>query len=143
MRIFVRKDVCSGCRACEVACVAAHEGGFGRERRRITVVKAESEGVDEPVVCRQCGRPLCVPACPAGALIVDEATGSILLRSEACTGCQACAEACPFGAIALDLPSGLPLICDLCQGDPACVKRCATGAIALSSRGPVGRAAWD
>lgn len=129
MRMLVRQGVCSGCQACEVACVARHEGRFGTAAARIHVVKDEPLGVDEPHACRQCRRAPCVEACPTKALYKDSTTGAVLLIAEKCTGCSACVNACPFGAAVLHPRSGLALICDLCDGDPACVKRCATGAI--------------
>jgi carbon-monoxide dehydrogenase iron sulfur subunit len=128
-RILVREDLCSGCRACEVACVARHEGSFGTAAARIRVTKIESLGVDHPHVCRHCSHAPCVDACPVGALYKDGTTGAILLVSDDCLGCSACADACPFGVVTLHPETGLALICDLCGGDPACVKRCATGAI--------------
>jgi carbon-monoxide dehydrogenase iron sulfur subunit len=134
-RILVNRDVCSGCRACEVACVAHHEGRFGTATARIRVVKVEALGIDQPHVCRQCGTAEaaalapCVAACPVGALSKDEHTGAIRIRAETCIGCAACVDACPFGMAALHPETGTAIICDLCGGDPACVKRCATGAI--------------
>jgi Fe-S-cluster-containing dehydrogenase component len=35
----VSSDLCTGCRACEVACVAHHEGVFGRSAARIKALK--------------------------------------------------------------------------------------------------------
>jgi len=134
-RILVRKDVCSGCRACEVACVAWHEGRFGTVTARLRVTKVEPLGLDQPHVCRLCGRAPCVAACPEGALYKDEVTGAVLLRPDDCTACAACVDACPFGVVALHPETGLALICDLCGGDPACVKRCATGAIVYDDVG--------
>lgn len=128
-RILVREDLCSGCRACEVACVAQHEGAFGTAAARIRVAKVEHLGVDHPHVCRLCSNPPCVGACPVDALYRDGDTGAILLVSGVCLGCSACADACPFGVVTLHPQTGLALICDLCGGDPACIKRCATGAV--------------
>jgi carbon-monoxide dehydrogenase iron sulfur subunit len=135
MRILVHQDVCSGCRACEVACVAHHDGRFGTAAARIHVVKIEPLGVDQPHVCRMCRHAPCVAACPAGALGVDELTGAIRLVTEACIGCANCVDACPFGVATVHPETGLALICDLCGGDPACVKRCATGAIVYADAG--------
>ena len=70
---------CIGCRACEVACVAHHEGRFGTAAARIHVVKVEPLGIDQPHVCRQCTRAPCLDACPVGALSKDEHTGAILV----------------------------------------------------------------
>lgn len=128
-RLWVRREICSGCRACEVACVAYHEGGFGTAASRVHVTKIEALGIDQPHVCRLCGRAPCVEVCPTGALYRDEATGAVLLSADACIGCAECVDACPFGVAALHPRTGLALICDLCAGDPACVKRCATGAL--------------
>jgi Fe-S-cluster-containing dehydrogenase component len=128
-RILVSSEICSGCRACEVTCVARHEGGFGVALSRIKVTKLEPQGHDVPAVCRRCRRPGCVEACPTGALWRDENLGVIRLRAEECLGCGACVDGCPFGMVTLRPSDSLPLICDLCEGDPACVRRCATGAI--------------
>jgi len=132
--IVVREDLCSGCRACQVACVASHEGLFGVYTSRIRVVKDEPLGVDEPQVCRLCGKAPCVAACPRGALYRDEATSAVLLLSERCDGCLSCVPACPFGMVSIHPTTGLPLICDLCRGQPACVERCPTGAISYGDR---------
>lgn len=142
-RILVQSDRCTGCRACEVACVAHHERRFGTVTARIRVTKDEPLGLDSPNVCRFCRRAPCVAACPSAALVHDlHGTGAILVRIDDCTGCTACADACPFGSVWFHPDSGLALICDLCDGDPACVGRCATGAIryADSARlNPAGR----
>lgn len=133
-RIKVRPDLCSGCRACQVACVARHDGRFGTATARIRVTKNEPLGLDQPHVCRLCRRPPCVAACPTQALHTDEATGPVLLMPSACNGCSACVEECPFEMVSLHPETGLALICDLCGGDPACVKRCATKAISYGDQ---------
>ncbi len=128
-RILINAQVCSGCRACEVSCVAHHENVFGAAAARIRVSKIESQGIDRPHVCWQCQRALCMEACPVEALIRDEQTGAVLLLEGECIGCGECVAACPFVVALLPPENGLALICDLCDGDPSCVKRCATGAI--------------
>ncbi len=125
----MRSDICSGCKACMLACVGAHEGGFGTAAARIRVTKIETEGLDVPSVCRLCRRPGCVTACPAGALSRDAVLGVVRLNEAECIACGACADGCPFGMVIMHPTTGLPLICDLCDGDPSCVKRCAPGAI--------------
>ena len=139
-RIHVRQEICSGCRACEVACVAFHEGKFGTATTRIHVTKIEPLGVDRPNVCRQCRHAPCIEACPTGALFREAKTGAILVRSDDCIGCSACVDACPFGVVSLHPETGIALICDLCGGDPECVKRCAPGAIVFADPGSRQRA---
>jgi Fe-S-cluster-containing dehydrogenase component len=138
-RIRVHSEVCSGCRACMVACVARHEQAFGTFPSRIKVTKAEPQGLDLPAVCRLCGRPGCVKACPTQALWRDEALGVVRLIRERCDGCGACVAGCGFGVVTLRPSDGRPVICDLCEGDPACVRRCATGAISWGGNSAEGR----
>ena len=40
--IAVREDLCTGCRACQVACVAGHEGLFGVYTARLRAVKDDA-----------------------------------------------------------------------------------------------------
>jgi len=140
-RLLVDPAVCSGCRACELACSFAHEGVFDPTVARIQIRKEEALGLDFPVACRQCGVASCVKACPTGALRRDPQTKAVLLDDNRCTGCGLCLEACPFGAIRRHPRTNLPLICDLCGGEPACVARCATGALRFGRAGekaPIG-----
>ena len=127
IRVFA--DRCTGCRACEAVCVFRRHGVLGTATARIRIRKNEAEGLDEPLVCRLCAEPACIPSCPEGALCRDERTGAVALVEGRCTSCGACAEACPYGSISLDPANGKPLICDLCGGDPACVPRCSSGAL--------------
>jgi Fe-S-cluster-containing hydrogenase component 2 len=148
MHLHIVPDLCTGCCACEVACVAHHEGVFGRSAARLTVLKQDSAGVDYPNVCRFCVHPACIDACPTEALRRDtvglqdpgEPDGpvicAIILSEAKCTGCGACTEACPFYAANIHPWKGVALICDLCGCDPVCVKRCATGAITFVETGP-------
>ena len=126
--LIVDEDICTGCRSCEVACSLAHEGCFWPEKSRVWVYKKEADGLDSPVVCRQCEEPSCMGACPTDALQRDPKTGA-LLAGDDCIGCGACVEACPYEALRLDGEQDKPLLCDLCGGAPACVQRCVVHAL--------------
>ncbi len=134
MQILVDEAHCSGCRACELACVVHHERRFGTATARIRILKVEAHGVDRPSLCRQCADAPCVAACAVDALRRDDVTGAILLSADDCIVCSACADACSFDALFVDAATGMPLICDLCAGDPACVKRCVTAALTVALR---------
>jgi uncharacterized repeat protein (TIGR04076 family) len=128
LRLVTEPDICSGCRACEVACSAAHDGVYSPDLSRIRITSDERDCTDIPNVCHQCGSAPCVKACPVEALRRDPETGGLCLDEKLCTSCGACMEACPFGAIRMS-PSVKPLVCDLCEGDPVCARRCPTGAV--------------
>jgi len=128
-RIIIDETICSGCRACEIACVVQKEGKFGTALARIRIEKNDVDGLDQPHVCQICEGLPCVKSCPTGALQWDEVIGRVILFPEECIHCDLCVEVCPFEAIWIHPGNKLPLLCDLCDGDPACVKRCATGAI--------------
>ncbi|MGE5593060.1 MAG: TIGR04076 family protein [Betaproteobacteria bacterium] len=134
-RMLVNERVCAGCRACELICSFTHERKFSDLLSRIHVHKVDEDGIDRPMVCRQCGNARCVEACPNAALSRDPETRHIVVDEARCTKCGLCAEACPFGAVVFHPSSGVPLICDLCGGDPECVKRCPTGAISYGLAG--------
>lgn len=138
-RLLVDRRLCTGCRACELACSHHHEGVFAPSVARLRVRKDEAAGVDEPMVCRQCGVARCVEACSHGALSRERRTGAVLLDAGLCVRCGDCVEACPFHAIGVHPDTALPLICDLCGGEPACVARCVTGALRYGRAGDAAR----
>lgn len=121
---------CSGCRRCEVHCSFFRSGKIGRSGARIKVVKIEDQGLDFPVVCRQCRERYC-KHCPEKALTIG-ALGQVIVSPTSCTSCGACENLCPIGAI--ELFEGLPYVCDLCDGEPRCVQACTPGAIAFDPK---------
>lgn len=147
--LFVLADAarCSGCRACELACFAAH-----RAQRPWTVGSVSSPVTPRlyltrgaaacmPVQCHHCEDAPCMKSCLTGAL--QRVDGAVILDQRKCIGCRACALACPFGAIEVfsesELPaeqgSALKLVykCDLCaeKPEPACVAACPNTALRL------------
>ncbi len=121
-RITVDHKKCTGCRICEQICTFSHEQEFNPRRARIKILIREREGINAPLLCRQCKS--CLSACKREALSWDEKVGVMRVSAERCNGCGLCMEACDEGAIFLDPLSGRVNICDLCNGDPQCVKWC-------------------
>ncbi|MGE4535612.1 MAG: 4Fe-4S dicluster domain-containing protein [Desulfovibrio sp.] len=148
MHAFVLADParCIGCRACEIACAAAHmEEDMGQAMARglpfaPRLCLVRESGVTAPIQCRQCEDAPCAAACPTGAVASDGR--AVTVAAERCVGCKACLAACPVGAMQVGrLPGdqGGPVAhkCDLCAGrreTPACVAVCPAGALRLISR---------
>jgi Fe-S-cluster-containing dehydrogenase component len=84
------------------------------------------------MVCLQCDVPLCVGACPTGA-VADDDKGTLTVVEEECIGCMNCVTACVYGGIELDNVTRMAIKCDLCNGEPACIPACEYGAIQVST----------
>lgn len=138
-RVYVKEEVCMGCRLCEVHCRLEHSRSrdiikaFTRESPRpVSRVRVESRHpVSFSVRCQHCEHPACVYSCLAGAISRDPETGAVVVDEERCAGCWTCLLACPFGAIMRDTARGRTAKCDLCPGadTPACVANCPNEAL--------------
>lgn len=127
--IEVTPEKCTGCRLCTMLCSVMNTGICGTMRSRIQVVTFQEEGLDVPLVCRQCEDAPCIKICPVNALSRDPDTGAVVYDRNVCFGCRSCMLICPFGAISIDPDTGQPFKCELCGGDPMCVKLCETKAL--------------
>jgi carbon-monoxide dehydrogenase iron sulfur subunit len=125
---------CTACRACELACSFAKEGIFSPSLSRIRIMQAHQAGLNVPIVCVNCAKAPCIPACPTGAVYRDRTVPAVRIREEECIGCGECISACPFGAV--DRPEGkdVALMCDLCDGSPACAPACIYGALTFDPK---------
>lgn len=144
--IMANSQQCIGCRACEVACVMAHndEQHVLSERHfhpRITVLRSGAR--KSPVTCHHCENAPCAQSCPNGA--ISKSHDSVQVNQQKCIGCKACVVACPFGTmeiIVTPLNNGSVKAtahkCDLCvqrpQG-PACIENCPADVLTLATPG--------
>ena len=138
-RVYVKEEVCIGCRLCEVYCQLEHSQSkdlikaFTRETPRpVSRVRVETQRpVSFSVRCQHCGEPACVYSCLTGALSRDPETGEVSVDEERCAGCWTCLLVCPFGAIMRDTAQGRMVKCDLCPNAevPACVANCPNEAL--------------
>ncbi|WP_235669570.1 4Fe-4S dicluster domain-containing protein [Solidesulfovibrio carbinolicus] len=165
----VTPGACIGCRACELACAAAHMAAgatVGSMTRppvpRLYLVR--EGGTAAPVACRHCEAAPCAAVCPTAAVRCD--ASGVVVEPARCIGCKACLAVCPVGAMALaevqdhgrpvlrrvpdpaapggfvEEPAWLASKCDLCRerpAGPACVGACPVGALSLVVPGEVRR----
>ena len=124
-RVLIKdSEKCVGCRICEMACSAKHDGEINPFRSRLQIVKWDKEGQGIPITCVQCQSASCQAVCPVKAIYREEAMDRVMINYDLCIGCRMCVAVCPFGAISFDIQTKRVVKCDLCDGDPLCVKFC-------------------
>ena len=115
---------CAGCITCMLACSMVHEGSTAPSHSRIQVVQNSFRPFPEDIllgICRQCVNPLCMKACPTGALHVDTANGNVRVIDESlCDGCRECISACPYvpSRVIWNEDKSVAMKCDLCLDAP-------------------------
>jgi len=139
MGFYFDQSRCTGCYACVVACKDWHDTPPG-PANWIRVLGIENGKFPNPFVaflfagCYHCSQPLCVSACPVGAISKREQDGVVVVDSEACLGknsCGLCREACPYDAPQFRADENAKMeMCDLCldrlaeNKNPICVDAC-------------------
>lgn len=127
--LLVKRDLCTGCLGCAVACAQQNEGMSAPSRARIHVELDPFGGQHRIQFCMQCKAAPCARACPVGAIHFVEAGGYWDVDYETCIGCKQCIAECPLGVMFYDPMDEKVIKCHTCHGDPACVKACAIGAL--------------
>ena len=134
--VLVDKKLCSGCRTCEAVCSTYNSSGRSSSAlARVILEKDYLKGDYEANTCFQCVEPLCLQACPVGAIKIDKKSGTNarIVDEEECIGAKDCIGAC--GSVftpprpRFDVERGVAIKCHLCFGDPQCVKFCPYGAL--------------
>jgi carbon-monoxide dehydrogenase iron sulfur subunit len=146
-RLFVRPELCTGCKTCELACAIEHSKSKNLlgamiesppPHSRLYVEATLNSHFDVfkmPMTCRHCDPAPCMAACiPQAMYRAPDGVVTNVEGKHACIACGMCVMMCPFGMIArAPAPDGkvMALKCDLCPGRdvPACADACPTGAI--------------
>lgn len=143
---FFDQSLCTGCKACQVACKDKHDLPVGITWRRVVEYSGGSWQTSgntfspnvftyyTSVSCNHCENPVCMEVCPTTAVSKRE-DGTVYVDESKCVGCRYCQWACPYGAPQLDTRTGHMSKCDLCYDyretgqDPACVSACPSRAL--------------
>ncbi|MEH7110267.1 DMSO/selenate family reductase complex B subunit [Bacillus sp. JJ1764] len=145
---YINQSLCSGCKACTVACKDKNNLNVGINFRRVyayeegSFLQKPTSGIVQNVkayyfsiACNHCSNPRCVPTCPVGAISKNKDNGVVTIDQDVCQGTQLCVKACPYGAPQYNKKVFRSNKCDFCLDlqekgeDPVCVSTCPMGAI--------------
>ncbi|SDJ02284.1 anaerobic dimethyl sulfoxide reductase subunit B (DMSO reductase iron-sulfur subunit) [Ferrimonas sediminum] len=140
---YVDTSKCTGCKTCQIACKDRSDLPLGVKWRRVYEYGGgawsdNGDGTLNQSVfahyvslgCNHCSHPVCVKACPTGAMHKRSSDGLVHVDAAICVGCHSCARACPYDAPQFDSERGVMTKCDGCydrlkQGKkPSCVESC-------------------
>ncbi len=156
--MFVDTSICTGCKACQVACKEWNElpgekphftgdsydntGKLSSTNWRHVIFKeqftddrTQGRWLFMSDSCKHCAQAGCMEACPVNAIIRREDTGNVFVLQDKCIGCRYCVTACPFGVISYSEVTKTVHKCTLCDDrihaglGTACAKACPTGSI--------------
>jgi len=126
MKLILNEEKCTGCKICELACSATHQGVFNPSKAHLKIIVVGTKTVRKKQLkaCTLCLG--CVKNCPAKAITFNGKW--LIVDSELCTGCGQCVQGCPEGVIYMD-NNEKAAVPDFCQGNPSCIDWCPHQAI--------------
>lgn len=143
---YFDQTLCTGCKACQVACVDKHDLPLGVLWRRVAEYSGGTWSISgntvtpnifayyTSVACNHCESPICMQVCPTTAMTRRD-DGTVFVNQDLCVGCRYCEWACPYGAPQFNSSTGHMSKCDLCYdyrsdgAQPACVAACPSRAL--------------
>lgn len=139
---FIDQSRCIGCNTCTIACMQWHDIPPGSVKL-MRVYQWEKGTFPNtrihilPIMCYHCENPVCIKACPSGAIYKEAKYGAVLIDADKCQGTRKCWKACPYGAPQFDGDElGRKMSkCNMCierleQGlKPLCVLSCSMRAL--------------
>lgn len=143
---YFDQTMCTGCKACQVACKDKHDLPIGVNWRRVVEYSGGTWRTDgdtfthgvfayyTSIACNHCEDAICITVCPTTAMTRRD-DGTVFVDAAKCVGCRYCEWACPYSAPQFNVQTGHMTKCDLCadyrdQGeDPACVSACPSRAL--------------
>lgn len=143
---YFDQSVCTGCKACQIACKDKHDLPIGVKWRRVVEYTGGSWQEDgdtmvpnvftyyTSIACNHCEDPICVKVCPTTAMHRRH-DGTVAVDPDKCVGCRYCEWACPYSAPQYNPELGHMTKCDLCADyrsegrNPACVEACPSRAL--------------
>ena len=143
---YFDQSICTGCKACQIACKDKHDTPVGVNWRRVVEYSGgtwqQTGDTFSPnvftyytsIACNHCENPVCVQVCPTTAMTRRD-DGTVFVDADKCVGCRYCSWACPYSAPQFNAETGHMSKCDLCADyraegmDPACVAACPSRAL--------------
>ncbi len=139
MGFYFDQSRCTGCNSCVLACKDWHDlpAGPANWIKMLTIEKGVFPKLlvaFVPTMCYHCAQPLCVSACPVGAISKREEDGIVIVNGTLCLGnmnCKRCLEVCPYDAPQFGAEENAKMqICNLCldrladSKKPICIDAC-------------------
>lgn len=150
---LIHTDTCIGCKTCMIACKDKHDTPIDVNWRRVAEyvggewIEHEDNTYTQNVFayyvsvsCNHCEDPICVKACPTGAMHKNLENGIVSVDATRCVGCRYCEWNCPYSAPQFNKQEKHMTKCDFCEDylqndvDPACVAACPNRCIEFGER---------